>query len=89
MEKKICIITGANSGIGFATSLSLAKLGHEIVMVCRSRERGSAAKKEIISKTGNTSVHLMLADLSSQKSIRDFASEFKKRFNFITFCTTN
>ena len=89
MDKKICMITGANSGIGYATSLGLARQGLEIVMVCRSRERGEAAQKEIISRTGNSFVHLMMADLSSQKSIRDFVAEFKKKFNSLHILINN
>jgi len=83
------MITGANSGIGFATSLGLARQGLEIVMVCRSRERGEAAQKEIILRTGNSFVHLMMADLSSQKSIRDFAAEFKSKFNSLHILINN
>ena len=48
MEGKICIITGANSGIGKATAIGLAKMNATIVMMCRSKERGEEAQKEII-----------------------------------------
>ena len=48
MEGKICIVTGANSGIGKATAIELAKLKVTLVMLCRSKERGEEAQKEII-----------------------------------------
>ncbi|MFX1495758.1 MAG: SDR family NAD(P)-dependent oxidoreductase, partial [Promethearchaeota archaeon] len=51
MEGKICMITGANSGIGKATALGLAELGAGIVMICRNKERGEIAQQEIIEKT--------------------------------------
>ena len=66
MKGRICIITGANSGIGRATALGLAKKGATIVMVCRDSNRGQEAQAEIKAASGNPSVDLMLADLSSQ-----------------------
>jgi NAD(P)-dependent dehydrogenase (short-subunit alcohol dehydrogenase family) len=89
IKSKTCIVTGANSGIGKAVALRLAKLGAEVVMVCRSRERGEAALKEIILKSGNAKVHLMIADLSSMKSIRAFADEFKRKFNTLHVLINN
>jgi len=80
MEGKICIITGANSGIGKATAIGLAKMNATIVMMCRSKERGEDAQKEIIELTGNKKVDLFLCDLSSQESIRKFVSEFKSKY---------
>jgi NAD(P)-dependent dehydrogenase (short-subunit alcohol dehydrogenase family) len=80
MKGKICIITGSNSGIGKETALGLANLGTTIVMVVRDQTRGESAQREIIRKTGNNSVDLMICDLSSMDSIRRFAKEFKKRF---------
>lgn len=75
---KICLITGANSGIGKATALGLAKMGAELVMICRDREKGEAAQKEIIAQSRNNNIELMLADMSSQDSIRSLASDFQK-----------
>ena len=80
MEGKICIITGANSGIGKATAIGLAKMNATIVMMCRSKERGEEAQKEIIELTGNKKMDLLLCDLSSQESIRKFVSEFKSKY---------
>ena len=80
MEGKICIITGANSGIGKATAIGLAKMGATIVMMSRNKERGEEAQKEIIKLTGNKKVDLILCDLSSQESIRKFVSEFKSKY---------
>jgi NAD(P)-dependent dehydrogenase (short-subunit alcohol dehydrogenase family) len=78
LKGKISIVTGANSGIGKQTAGALALAGARVVMVCRDRARGEAARSEIKSKTGSDSVELMLCDLSSQKSIREFADEFKR-----------
>ncbi|MEE9340796.1 MAG: SDR family oxidoreductase [Thermoplasmata archaeon] len=70
------MITGANSGIGYVTTRELAEMGADVVMVCRSKERGEAARNEIIRETGSGSVELMIADLSSQEEVRKLASDF-------------
>src|SRR6267378_1961716 len=77
MTGKTCLITGGNSGIGKATALGLARMGANVVMVSRSKEKGEAALAEIIAESGNRNVELMLADMSSQDSIRRLASDFK------------
>lgn len=74
------MVTGANAGIGKATALGLAKMGASVVMVCRSKERGEAALHETKRKTGNDSITLLLADLSSQTSIRQLAADFKAQY---------
>ena len=89
MEGKICIITGANSGIGKATAIGLAKINATIVMICRSKERGEEAQKEIIELTGNKKVDLLLCDLSSQESIRKFVSEFKSKYQQLHILINN
>jgi len=81
MKDKVVMVTGANSGIGKAASLALAKMGATIVMVARSKERGEAARSEIIRKSQNNAVDLLLADLSSLKSVRILASEFQKKYS--------
>ena len=40
MYGRVCVVTGANAGIGKATAEGLARIGAVVVMVCRSRERG-------------------------------------------------
>jgi NAD(P)-dependent dehydrogenase (short-subunit alcohol dehydrogenase family) len=79
MAGKVALITGANSGIGKETALALARMGANLVMVCRDRERGLAALEEIKTKSGNSSIELMICDLSSQTQIRKLAVEFKQK----------
>ena len=80
MDGKICIITGANSGIGKATAIALAKMNVILVMLCRDKKRGELAQNEIIELTGNNNVDLIVCDLSSQKEIRNFVAEFKSKY---------
>jgi NAD(P)-dependent dehydrogenase (short-subunit alcohol dehydrogenase family) len=81
MQERICMVTGANSGLGKATALGLAKLGARVVMVCRDKTRGEAARQEIIKESGNTKVELLLADLSSLSDVDTLAETFKQRFD--------
>ncbi|XP_044475695.1 dehydrogenase/reductase SDR family member 12 isoform X2 [Mangifera indica] len=76
IEGKNCIVTGANSGIGYATAEGLASRGATVYMVCRSKERGEIALSSIQSKTGNPNIHLEVCDLSSVNDIKSFTSRF-------------
>jgi retinol dehydrogenase-14 len=80
MSEKICLITGATSGIGKATAMGLANMGASVAMVGRDRDRGEAVMAEIKEGSGNGSVDLMLADVSSQEEIRRLADEFKEAY---------
>ncbi len=81
LNGKICMVTGANSGIGKATAIGLAKQGASLVLVCRDQTRAENAIYEIKEKSGNESIDLIIADLSSQKEIHNLVSEFKKKYN--------
>nr|XP_016489972.1 PREDICTED: dehydrogenase/reductase SDR family member 12 [Nicotiana tabacum] len=76
MEGKNCIVTGANSGIGFATAEGLASRGATVYMLCRNKERGEAALTQIHSITGNKNVYLEVCDISSVSDVKSFASRF-------------
>ncbi len=76
MKGKIFMITGANSGIGKAAATEFARMGATVVMVCRDAKKGDSARNEIKASTGNPSVELMLADLSSLDSVRKLANNY-------------
>lgn len=77
MQDKVCLITGAGSGIGKATAVGLARMGATVVMVARDRDRGEEARVEIAAASGNKKVDLMVADLSSQAQVRRLAQEVR------------
>ncbi len=80
MQGRICMVTGATSGIGKATALGLARMGATLVLVARDPVRGEAARNDIATQSGNSSVDLLLADLSSQQSIRQLAERFQLHY---------
>ena len=77
---RICLITGSNSGIGKETAIGLAKKGAQVIMAVRNRERGEAARAEIIEKTGNKTIDLLLCDVSSMSTVKVFANEFGAKY---------
>jgi NAD(P)-dependent dehydrogenase (short-subunit alcohol dehydrogenase family) len=89
VKGKVCIITGANSGIGRAAALELAKKGATVVMVCRSRERGEKALRGIVQASGSRSVHLMVCDLASQRQIHEFVGQFEREFGRLDVLVNN
>ncbi|MHA1908020.1 MAG: SDR family oxidoreductase [Candidatus Thorarchaeota archaeon] len=81
MDGKVCIVTGASSGIGRETALGLAQQGGHVVMLVRDEERGNAAKEYIMEKSCSQSVDMMLCDLSSMKQVRQFSTQYKEKYN--------
>jgi len=79
MRGRVCLVTGANSGIGKQAARELSRLGAQVVMACRDAGRGEAARAEIVRDTGNSNVELLLVDLASQRSIRDAAAGLRAR----------
>ncbi|MBC6461214.1 oxidoreductase [Actinomadura sp. HBU206391] len=69
------IVTGANSGIGYHTALELARHGAEVVLACRSAERGGQALERVLGEIPGAEVSLGSLDLSDLGSVRDFAGE--------------
>jgi NAD(P)-dependent dehydrogenase (short-subunit alcohol dehydrogenase family) len=74
-----CLVTGANSGIGFESALALADLGAEVVLLCRSRERGEEAAERIREQTGNTRISLQELDVSRLSSVRAAAEALAEK----------
>jgi NAD(P)-dependent dehydrogenase (short-subunit alcohol dehydrogenase family) len=87
--KKICLITGATRGIGQATAAGLAAQGMHIVMVGRSEQAGVAARMALMNRIPNASVEFLVADLSSQASIRAMAKEFRLRYQRLDVLINN
>ena len=89
MKGKVCIVTGANSGIGKETTIALVGMGATVIMVVRNKERGEKAKHEIISRIAKSSIDLMICDMSSMTSIRKFAAEFKQKYTQLDVLVNN
>jgi len=82
MTGRVCVVTGANTGIGKATALGLARMGATVVMICRNRARGEAAQTEV-QRVASAPVDLFRADLSSQAEVRQVADDIRARYAHI------
>lgn len=89
MTGRVCLVTGANSGVGKATALGLARQGATVVMVCRDRARGETAQSDIKSQTANPNVDLLLADLASLAAVRQLAADFKSKYDRLDVLINN
>ena len=79
MDGRVALVTGATSGLGLATATGLARLGASVRMLARSADRGESARAEVVGRTGNDDVEVVLCDLSDLGDIRRFAAEFLVR----------
>ena len=83
LENKVYIVTGANSGLGFDTSLYLAYKGASVILACRNLDRANKAKERILKEVPNAELFIEEYDQASFSSIRSFASRVKQNYSRI------
>ncbi|MFW5876615.1 MAG: SDR family oxidoreductase [Myxococcota bacterium] len=79
MQGRVCVVTGANSGIGRVTALELARRGARVLMACRSVERSQPVLDEVRRESGHDEVELVSLDLASLASVRACAEDLAAR----------
>src|SRR5512145_2375912 len=89
MHGKVCIVTGAASGIGAITAQALAQRGAAVVIVDRDAEKGAATVNQIKQETGNLAVEFLQTDLSAQKEIDKLVEQFKSRHQRLDVLVNN
>jgi len=89
MKNKICLITGATSGIGQAAAIGLAKKGATVIVAGRSEERCQNTVTLIRNETGNPNVDHLVGDLSIQAQVRQLAADFKSRYDRLDVLVNN
>jgi NAD(P)-dependent dehydrogenase (short-subunit alcohol dehydrogenase family) len=84
-QGRLAIVTGANSGIGYQTAQYLSRAGGTVILACRNREKGEAARAKIVSENGTTNattrnpaakIEVRVLDVADLDSVRRFAAEF-------------
>jgi NAD(P)-dependent dehydrogenase (short-subunit alcohol dehydrogenase family) len=89
MAGKTCIVTGANSGIGLETARGPARMGANVVLVCRNAEKGRAALADIQRESPSSKLNLLIADMSSQASVRALAAQILEKYPRVDVLVNN
>ncbi len=86
---KRALVTGANSGLGKATALGLARLGASVHLVVRNEERGRAALAELEAELPEANLYLERCDLSDLEDVRRFAADLLDRVHRVDVLVHN
>jgi len=89
MANRVCVVTGASSGIGKETAKKLAELGATVVIVCRNQKRGEKAMSEIIGAGADAPAELLVADFTSLDAVRAGAKEFLEKHDSLHVLVNN
>jgi NAD(P)-dependent dehydrogenase (short-subunit alcohol dehydrogenase family) len=89
MALKTTVITGATSGIGKETALSLARQGHALYLLVRNTQKGDQVKQELVEQTGNKEINVIKCDLADLQSVRDAVAELSGKLFAINILINN
>ena len=87
IDGKTCFITGANSGLGRAAAVDLAKRGASVILACRPGHEG--LQQELEQQSGTTKVELMNVDLADLESVHKLCNELRDRQQNIDIAVFN
>ena len=88
LNGKIAIVTGANSGMGFATVEALSDMGATVLMLCRNRDRGRAAITSLTAEK-ERKLDLIICDLGDYSSIRNAAGYIQENYPRVDILVNN
>ncbi|MCO5243960.1 MAG: SDR family NAD(P)-dependent oxidoreductase, partial [Anaerolineae bacterium] len=89
MRGKVCMVTGATSGIGQVTAAALAAQGAHVIVVGRNRAKAQQVVGEIRRQTGNDAVWYLLADFSDLQQVRELAAAFSAQYSQLDVLVNN
>lgn len=89
LTDKVVIITGANSGLGLASTKAMAAKGATVVMACRNLRKAEIAKVEVLAETPDAKLDVMQLDNASLASVRAFAEAFKAKYDRLDVLLNN
>ena len=87
LSGKVIVVTGGNSGLGYESVKAFTQNGAEVIMACRSVDKGEAAKDEIGKVKGK--IAIMQLDLQDFESIDRFADNFVAKYDKLDILLNN
>ncbi|MBP5770402.1 MAG: SDR family NAD(P)-dependent oxidoreductase [Bacteroidaceae bacterium] len=81
MDKRVCIITGADTGMGREETRALAEAGYHVIMACYAPKLARPVCERLKAETGNPDIEVIGIDLANLASVRSFADTVKSRFH--------
>jgi len=88
LDGKICVITGATSGIGRQSAIRLAGGGASLVLVCRNKEKALHFQQELANQHG-ARAEMVIADFTRLADVRHAAEEIAAKFPRINLLVNN
>jgi NAD(P)-dependent dehydrogenase (short-subunit alcohol dehydrogenase family) len=86
---KVALVTGATGGLGYETSIALAKAGATVILAGRNEEKGKEALARIRAECPNAKIEFGKVDLGSLKSIKDFAADISTKYASLDILINN
>jgi retinol dehydrogenase-12 len=88
MAGRVCLVTGANGGMGRVIATELARQGAQVTVVCRTAQSGEEVRRHVVGSTG-ADVEVLVADLSRQGEVRGLAEQFTARHDTLHVLVNN
>jgi len=85
----VALVTGANSGVGFETTRTLALQGCEVIMACRNKQRADAAIEKLRKERPSVRVCYLSLDLAKLSSVRTAARHLIRDYNRLDYLVLN
>ncbi|MFK7799934.1 MAG: oxidoreductase [Aureispira sp.] len=86
---RVAIVTGSNVGLGYETALGLIKKEVKVILACRNAAKAAQAKEDLLKEVPQAIIEIILIDLSSLNSVRNFATSFLEQHDRLDLLINN
>ena len=86
---RLAVVTGANGGVGYETTLGLARAGFEVIMACRDIEKANRARQRMLGERSEYRLTPSFIDLGNFASVRGFADRYRREHGRLNLLVNN